>query len=138
MCIIIALLSLTSVTGFQIRHSTSICSQQFSRTSFPSSIILHSENPKETQDEETIVLGESYSSSIDWDAEWKKVVENKDQPAKRPNPVSDRSELEIRATIAKNRVAKNVFDASNEMKRSVQRNAPSWSSLQGDWRVSEH
>lgn len=50
----------------------------------------------------------------------------------------DRSELEIRAVAAKKKaeraVARNVFDASESMKRSADR-MPTWRSLQGDWKV---
>ena len=98
-------------------------------------LVLHNENPKLPEEQEDLI-GAPYESSIDWDAEWKKVVDNKDQPAKRPNPITDRSILEIRAKIAQNKVAKNVYDAKRELERNVSRDF-NWSSLQGDWKVSQ-
>jgi len=99
----------------------------------PSSlVILHSENPKLPSDEEE-VIGDQYEGSVDWDAEWKKVVANKDQPTQRPGKY--KSQVEISAIKATNKVAKNVFDASKDMQSKMPA-APSMRSLQGDWRVS--
>ncbi|KAL7440780.1 hypothetical protein ACHAXM_007463 [Skeletonema potamos] len=96
--------------------------------------IQFSENPKgdfsSTPSEEEII-GESFESSVDWDAEWKKVVQNQDQPAQRPG--SYKTQAEIAAIKATNKVAKNVFDASQEMKSKMPA-APNMMSLQGDWR----
>ena len=69
--------------------------------------------------------------SIDWDNEWKKVVQDKDQPKQRPGKY--KSQPEIAATKAVNNVAKNVYDASRDIKASMPK-APSIRSLQGDWR----
>jgi len=97
----------------------------------PSSlVILHSENPKLPSDEEE-VIGDQYEGSVDWDAEWKKVVANKDQPTQRPGKY--KSQVEISAIKATNKVAKNVFDASKDMQSKIPA-APSMRSLQGDWR----
>lgn len=95
--------------------------------------LLHSENPNKGGDipSEEEVVGEQYEGSVDWDAEWKKVVENQDQPATRPG--NYKSQAEIAVTQATNKVAKNVYDASREMKESIPK-APSIRSLQGDWR----
>ena len=72
---------------------------------------------------------------MDWDAEWKKVVENKDN-VKRPR---DKTMLEAKATNAANDakrvVARNVYEAKEGMRRQVE-NIPSFSMLQGDWKVS--
>jgi hypothetical protein len=92
--------------------------------------LLHSENPNKGSSEEEIV-GEQYEGSVDWDAEWKKVVQNRDQPTQRPG--SYKSPVEIAAIKATNKVAKNVFDASQDMKASLP-SPPSIRTLQGDWR----
>lgn len=100
---------------------------------------LYSENPKGNSDEEILdadekiisVGGESYEGSVDWDAEWKKVVENRDQPSQRPG--NYKSPVEISVIKATNKVAKNVFDASKDMKANMP-SVPSIRSLQGDWR----
>jgi hypothetical protein len=97
---------------------------------FSTPSLLHSENPNKGSSEEEIV-GEQYEGSVDWDAEWKKVVQNRDQPTQRPG--SYKSPVEIAAIKATNKVAKNVFDASQDMKSNLP-NAPSIRSLQGDWR----
>lgn len=84
-----------------------------------------------TPNSEEEIIGESFESSVDWDAEWKKVVQNQDQPAQRPG--SYKTQAEIAAIKATNKVAKNVFDASQEMKSKMPA-APNMMSLQGDWR----
>ena len=97
------------------------------------SLLLHSENPNKGagSSEEEIVGEEKYEGSVDWDAEWQKVVQNRDQPTQRPG--NYKSPVEIAAIKATNKVAKNVFDASRDMKSNMP-NAPSFQSLQGDWR----
>ncbi|KAL3785759.1 hypothetical protein ACHAW5_003601 [Stephanodiscus triporus] len=102
----------------------------YARRSFATPSLLHSENPNKGSSEEEIV-GEQYEGSVDWDAEWKKVVQNRDQPTQRPG--SYKSPVEIAAIKATNKVAKNVFDASQDMKSSLP-SAPSIRSLQEDWR----
>lgn len=124
-------------TSFQLQPSQArYCSsiRSFSVPSMPPSslVILHSENPKLPSDEEE-VIGDQYEGSVDWDAEWKKVVANKDQPTQRPGKY--KSQVEISAIKATNKVAKNVFDASKDMQSKMPA-APSMRSLQGDWRVS--
>ena len=97
------------------------------------SLLLHSENPNKGagSSEEEIVGEEKYEGSVDWDAEWQKVVQNRDQPTQRPG--NYKSPVEIAAIKATNKVAKNVFDASRDMKSNMP-SAPSFQSLQGDWR----
>lgn len=88
---------------------------------------LYSENnPKEEE-----IVGDQYEGSVDWDAEWQKVVKDQDQPSKRPGEY--KTQVEIAAIKATNKVAKNVFDASQEVKSNLPK-APSIRSLQGDWR----
>lgn len=91
---------------------------------------MYSETPNKGSSEEEIV-GEKYEGSVDWDAEWKKVVENRDQPSQRPGTY--KSPVEISVIKATNKVAKNVFDASKDMKSNLP-SVPSFRSLQGDWR----
>ena len=95
--------------------------------------IQFSENPTPKGDSpsEEEMIGESYESSVDWDAEWKKVVANQDQPSERPG--NYKTPAEIAAIKATNKVAKNVFDASQEMKSKMPE-APNMMALQGDWR----
>mmetsp|Transcript_21742 Transcript_21742/g.51219 ORF Transcript_21742/g.51219 Transcript_21742/m.51219 type:complete len:169 (+) Transcript_21742:240-746(+) len=82
-------------------------------------------------DEESVVGGEQYQGSIDWDSEWKEVVKNKGQQA-RPDP-GYKSQAQIEAIKATNKVANNVFSATQEMKDKLP-GAPDIRSLQGDGR----
>lgn len=77
------------------------------------------------------VIGDQYEGTVNWDDEWKKVVQDRDQPVKRPG--SYKSQAEIATIKATNKVAKNVFDASREAKAKLP-SATSFRSLQGDWR----
>lgn len=129
------LLLLSTTTAFQLHHRTTPSAQTLSRHPLPP---LHlSQNQEET--EEDLIGSPTYQSSIDWDAEWKKVVNDIDQPKDRPK---DPTLLEMKANVAKSQVkrvkgtvARNMFDVSEEMKRKVGGvGMPSWTMLQGDWR----
>jgi hypothetical protein len=91
---------------------------------------LYNEIPNKGSSEEEIV-GETYEGTVDWDAEWRKVMENRDQPSQRPG--NYKSPVEISVIKTTNKVAKNVFDASKDMKANMP-SIPSIRSLQGDWR----
>lgn len=90
---------------------------------------IHSDNRNTDSEEE--VIGEQYEGSVDWDDEWKKVVQDQGQPARRPG--NYKSQAEIATIKATNKVAKNVFEASKEAQAKLP-SAPSFRSLQGDWR----
>lgn len=134
--------STSIVSSFQCHPTTS--GRNFIRlpnaSHMPSSIILHSEDPKKPSGsgdfDEELLVGEQFESSVDWDAEWKKVVANQDQPEKRPGKY--KSQVEISAIKTTNKVAKNVFDASKELKSKLPStpSVPNIRSLQGDGRVS--
>ena len=129
------LCNLNYVSSFQLHRNVCVGGggasiSQHNRQQQPLTIQF-SENPNSPRDEEIVGAGDSYEGSVDWDAEWKKVVENRDQPEKRPGEY--KSPAEIAAIKATNKVAKNVFDASQEMKSKMPQ-APSMRSLQGDWR----
>ena len=124
-------------SAFQLRNPIDgITLKPVMRSKLPqrstSLVVLHYENPNQIPDEERLDIGEQFEGSVDWDAEWKKVVENRDQPDKRPGP-RYKSELEIKAIKTTNNVAKNVFDASKDIKANI----PTIRSLQGDWKVRE-
>lgn len=71
-----------------------------------------------------------YKGNVDWDAEWKKVMENKD--SKRPRPGSDfyKTDVEIALTKTVNKAASKVAKASSQL------DVPNmnWNSLKGDWK----
>lgn len=73
----------------------------------------------------------SYESTVDWDAEWKKVVANKDQPVDRPGKDFYKSEAELAAIRAANKAASEAQKVSQSMP-----SLPSWDSLKSDWKVS--
>ena len=119
------LIAVTSpgVTSFQLqprRHGSMPAAGRLPRiNALRTATSLHSENPNKESEipKEEEVVGESYEGSVDWDAEWKKVVEDRDQPAERPGKY--KSQAEIAAIKTTNKVAKNVFDASQDMKSKV-------------------
>ena len=74
--------------------------------------------------------GGDYQGSVDWDAEWKKVVKNQGQPTERPGKDFYKSEAEIAAIRAMNRAQEQAQKASSNMP-----SMPSWDSLKGDWKV---
>jgi len=73
----------------------------------------------------------SYEGSVDWDAEWKKVVANRDQPIERPGKEFYKTEAEIAAIRAAKKAASQAQKISDQMP-----SLPSWKSLQSDWKVS--
>lgn len=87
-----------------------------------------------SEEEIPMVGGENINndSDVDWDAEWKKVVKNKDQPSERPKGVNDyaKSDIEIAALRTKNKVESQIRGIEVPSFKGV-----SMSSLQGDWKV---
>eukprot|EP00568_Trieres_chinensis_P006668 CAMPEP_0183294236 /NCGR_PEP_ID=MMETSP0160_2-20130417/2651_1 /TAXON_ID=2839 ORGANISM="Odontella Sinensis, Strain Grunow 1884" /NCGR_SAMPLE_ID=MMETSP0160_2 /ASSEMBLY_ACC=CAM_ASM_000250 /LENGTH=165 /DNA_ID=CAMNT_0025455517 /DNA_START=192 /DNA_END=689 /DNA_ORIENTATION=- len=72
-----------------------------------------------------------YSGDIDWDAEWKKVVAEKEKGVERPGKDFYKSDAE-RATIKSvNKVAEGVVKARDSL---PQFETPNVRSLQGDWK----
>lgn len=123
------------VVSFQLHRTVGVrnaLTSSYDRQQQPLTIQF-SENPTPKGDSpgEEEMIGESFESSVDWDAEWKKVVKNQDQPSERPGQY--KTQAEIAAIKATNKVAKNVFDASQEMKSKMPE-APNMMALQGDWR----
>lgn len=134
---LVVVLMSSSAASFQLHP---LPTSTFLRPYISSSLLtLYSEDPKKAYSDlegfgdDDAFVGEKFEGSVDWDAEWKKVVENRDQPAQRPGKY--KSQVEIAAIKTTNKVAKNVYDASREMKESLPK-PPSIRSLQGDWRVS--
>jgi hypothetical protein len=67
------------------------------------------------------------NQKTDWDAEWKKVVQNQNQPTQRPGKDFYKTPAEIAAIRATNRAAE---EAAKKMAAM-----PTWESLKGDWKV---
>ena len=74
------------------------------------------------------------NNGVDWDAEWKKVVANKDQPKQRPGQDFYKSDAEIVVTKTVNRsietVQKQVAAAKKDLLPSITNTA----ALTNDWR----
>jgi hypothetical protein len=87
------------------------------------------EDGKDMPPPEELLPDVRYESSIDWDAEWKKVKTGQGQPNERPGKNFYKNEAEIAAIKAANRAA----DAAQRQYNRVR--MPSFASLQGDWRV---
>jgi hypothetical protein len=75
-------------------------------------------------------MSEEYKGSVDWDGEWKKVIENKNQPMERPGKDFYKSEAEIAAIKAANRAQEQLAKTASSIP-----SVPSFDSLKGDWRV---
>ena len=76
---------------------------------------------------------EEYTGSVDWDAEWKKVVASEGKiSTDRPGKDFYKSEAEIAAIKAANKAAEQAALAS----RNVSNLVPDIRSLSGDWKVS--
>jgi hypothetical protein len=76
---------------------------------------------------------EEYTGSVDWDAEWKKVVASEGKVSTdRPGKDFYKSEAEIAAIKAANKAAEQAALAS----RNVANLVPDIRSLSGDWKVS--
>jgi hypothetical protein len=73
---------------------------------------------------------EEYKGSIDWDGEWKKVMENKSQPTERPGKDFYKSEAEIAAIKAANMAQEQLAKTASSIP-----SVPSFDSLKGDWKV---
>lgn len=70
-----------------------------------------------------------YKGEIDWDTEWKKVVEDKDQPKERPGKDFYKSEAEISAIKVANKAQEQLVEAASKIPT-----VPSFNSLKGDWK----
>lgn len=126
----VALLSVATkpvgVASFLSPLSTPLTGRAVPNTVRPFTSIRSDNRNKEEE-----VIGDQYEGSVDWDDEWKKVVQDRDQPVERPGKY--KSQAEIATIKATKKVAKNVYDASQEAKAKLP-SAPSIRSLQGDWR----
>ena len=78
---------------------------------------------------EEMIGAPSFSSEVDWDAEWKKVMDDQrlGKKAERPGAGFYKTEAEIKAIQAANKAAQQA--------RQVQASLPSWQMLKGDWKV---
>jgi hypothetical protein len=77
---------------------------------------------------------EEFSGSVDWDAEWKKVVatEGKLKTGERPGRDFYKSEAEIATIKAANKASEKVVDVGVSVSNAM----PDMRSLAGDWKVS--
>lgn len=91
------------------------------------------DNPKEDSDfSDFPVEGKTgdYTGSVDWDAEWKKVMANQGQPDQRPGKGYYKSEAELAALRAANQARETAIQATSSMP-----SMPTWDSVKNDWKV---
>jgi len=141
---------LESVRGYYsspsifLNRITSFCSStKFSRRT---TLNLSRENPsnlpEEYSDFEDQPIGSSssnkrddniqYETTIDWDAEWSKVVKNEDQPAKRKKDIA-KSEVELAAIKARKEIELKMKAAKVQAQSARASIYPG--NMTGDWRV---
>ena len=83
-CLLI-LAFIEGASSFLLTHSSKVHSSSTTSTRTPQLIIAHGTSNKGDDFGNTESPGgDSYEGDIDWDAEWKKVVEKRDQPSSRP------------------------------------------------------
>mmetsp|Transcript_15116 Transcript_15116/g.41844 ORF Transcript_15116/g.41844 Transcript_15116/m.41844 type:complete len:181 (-) Transcript_15116:321-863(-) len=86
---------------------------------------------KQNGENDDFPSNEGYEGSVDWDAEWKKVVDNKDESStQRPGKDFYKSDAEIAAIKATNTAAERAAEVSYKVQSSL----PSMGSLTGDWK----
>ena len=84
-------------------------------------------------EDEEFEVGESYKGDVDWDAEWKKVVDEKNNNANRPGKDFYKNDVEKAAAKATRAAQEQVINVSKNLPK-VQ--TPDIRSLQGDATVS--
>eukprot|EP00542_Grammatophora_oceanica_P013384 CAMPEP_0194042414 /NCGR_PEP_ID=MMETSP0009_2-20130614/14188_1 /TAXON_ID=210454 /ORGANISM="Grammatophora oceanica, Strain CCMP 410" /LENGTH=119 /DNA_ID=CAMNT_0038686249 /DNA_START=153 /DNA_END=512 /DNA_ORIENTATION=+ len=85
--------------------------------------------PPDEGDEAELASDVEYTGSVDWDAEWKKVVENPDS-ANRPKG-KYKSQAETKAIKTLNKGIRAVDDKLADIPPIE---VPSWNSIKGDWK----
>lgn len=107
------------------RSSTILCMSSFVDPPSP-------EDPESSSNDADDI---EFESSVDWDAEWSKVVRGDQDSVKRPSGRA-KTDVEIVALRAKKTAADQVLKVKGEarnLKNQVKRQA-NWRSLQGDWK----
>lgn len=77
---------------------------------------------------------DDYTGEVDWDAEWKKVVENKDRDIERPGKDFYKTDVEKAAIKATRDVQERVIDVRKTIAENPSIQTPDIKSLQGDGR----
>jgi len=139
LCTLISLITiLVSSQAFthQSKTSTFVCSACLTHSRLSEKCIPQSFRPngctsrymsKKHDEDFPPIEDDEYAGEIDWDAEWKKVVTNKDQPKERPGQY--KTELEIAATKAKVAAEKTLVSVQQETRKMT-----NFNSLKGDWK----
>jgi hypothetical protein len=93
----------------------------------PKGMVCFSKLPADDESEFTTPSGETYTGDIDWDGEWKKVVEQRGTKNDVKRPGTYKSEVEIAATKVTRAAQENVLKTVKVVKV-----IPSWNSLKND------
>lgn len=128
--------SRTAATSTTTTTITKIASTITTRTTLLAQITgpgSSKENDDESVDIPPEELSKEYTGSVDWDAEWKKVMKNEGKlpdGTERPGSSFYKSEAEIAAIKTANAATKKVVEAGSTVTNVL----PDVRSLSGDWR----
>jgi hypothetical protein len=86
--------------------------------------------PKDDSDFSDFTIEGKSDYSVDWDAEWKKVVANQGQPEERPGKGYYKSEAELAALRAANQAREKALQTAANIP-----SLPTWNAVKGDWKV---
>lgn len=118
----------TTTSGFSATQSLALLNKSCSRKNLSLRLISGDQNDDFPPDEST-----EYSGNVDWDAEWKKVVEKDGKlegGSQRPGKDFYKSEAEIAAIKAANTAQRKAAEVGSTVTNSL----PDVRSLSGDWR----
>lgn len=97
-------------------------------------VVAAMKDPRDSDDIPREEMDDEYTGSVDWDAEWKKVMEKekRGEPIERPGKDFYKSDAELAAIRAANKAQQQVQKMSTKMPSVPNMNVRS---LSGDWRV---
>lgn len=130
---LVALIATLEVDGFLASATRSSWGVSVVRPSV-SLTVAAMKDPRDSDDIPREEKDEEYTGSIDWDAEWKKVMEQeKKGGVDRPGKDFYKSDAELAAIRAANRASTEVEKIGKKLPSAPDMNIRS---LSGDWRVS--
>mmetsp|Transcript_33353 Transcript_33353/g.37934 ORF Transcript_33353/g.37934 Transcript_33353/m.37934 type:complete len:150 (-) Transcript_33353:259-708(-) len=111
-------------------HIVYIVSGFLPSTNTKNGLQIRTQNLNLYPDDRTPRKDDEYEGNVDWDAEWKKVVSEKDKPIKRPKGLY-KSDAEIAVTKVVNKATQKMVDVSKNVQIP---NIRIEGSLTSDWR----
>ncbi|GKY98738.1 hypothetical protein MPSEU_000830100 [Mayamaea pseudoterrestris] len=127
--LLVAGVALDAAIAFRLQRSSHTSSRTLHSTLlFVAPPSKPSEGSSNMPDEENT----SYTGSIDWDEEWKKVVREQKITENRPGKDFYKSDAEIAAIRAANKATKQVDRIAEDLVGGME--LPTWDSVKGDWK----